>query len=254
MSIAVSIVMTVMFVFKRYYHIEEHSEPNQNEDEKIDSSNSVKKLFDRQTNDRTLILVVFCVMLSFFNIFECMYYTFATTYFQYSPLRLTGPKAAEVITGFTLPYTVFRGISILIALQVRPKHMLGYHYLLTVVGLILLVAARNSLTLLWMANATVGIGCSALMQTIFAFVGQYIQMTDWIGTILIVVMGTFNIAPPYVLGLFIKDHSIVFILFEFITIAACIVLFGISIFFIWKYERVERNTRDVVMLKQYKDN
>lgn len=239
-----------MWVFKRYHYMEDYSEPNQNNAEKQEPTDSVKKLFDRQTTHRTLILVVFCLMLGSFNIFECMYYTFATTYFQYSPLQLSGPKAAEVITGFTLPYTVFRGISILIALRVLPKQMLSCHYLLTMVGLVMLVAARSSLTLLWVANAVVGIGCSALMQTLFAFVGQYIQMTDRIGTILIVVLGAFNIAPPYVLGLFIKDYSIVFVLFEFITISVCIVLFVISMIFIWKYERIEGNTSDVVMQKQ----
>ena len=184
--------------------------------------------------------MLFAILLGVFNINECMYYTFAPTYFQYSPLLLSAPKAAEVITAFTIPYTIFRALSCLIALRVLPKYMLSAHYLVSIVGFLLLVLARNSECFLWLANIVVGVGLSALMQTTIAFVGQHIHMTDKIGTILITFLGSFNIAPPYVLGLFIKDYSIVFILFEVLTMLICMAIFLIILVFIWKYEKIDK--------------
>ena len=223
-----------MFVVKRYHYSSEESNVG---NKVIDNEN---KLFDRQRQRRKLIIILFSVMLATFNILECMYYTFAPTYFQYSPLQLTETEAADMITAFTIPYTVFRGLSCLIAIRVLPKYILSAHYVICIVGIVSLVIARNSMAMLWVANVFMGIGVSAIMQTTFAFIGQHIRLTDMIGTILITFGGALNLAPPYVLGLLIKDHSIVFVMVEALTLGIVIVVFVILLIFIRKYDMYDR--------------
>ena len=235
-SISVPILMFVMFIVKRYKYTDEAVISN--DSNKSDSEEY--KLFDRQKDNRKLMIILFSVLIAIFNIYESMYYTFAPTYFQYSPLQLTETQAADMITSFTIPYTVFRGLSIFIAIKVLPKYMLSAHYLISVIGIGCLIISRTNMTMLWVANVVIGIGVSAIMQTSFAFVGQHIRMTDMIGTILIVFLGTFNIAPPYVLGLFIKDHSDSFIILEGMVIIVVIVLFAIIMLLIRKNANNEK--------------
>ena len=234
------VLMIIMFLVNRYKYEQPIKivDPT-TKNEILEQEEDEKKLFNRQRQNRKLVIVLFAVLVATFNVYDVNYYSFAVTYFQYTPLKLTASKASEVITGFTVPYTVFRGLNCIISMKVQPKYILSVHFVITVIGLVVLAFAGNSLTILWVANVIIGIGDSAICQTLYAFAGQYILLTDTVGTIIVLFLGPFNIVPPYLLGLYIKDFYKIFIIVESCAIAVCVLLFVILLLFIRKYKRIE---------------
>lgn len=230
------VLMLVMFIVKRYRYIPSEGLTDQTKSNEEDES----KLFDRHREIRLLVIVLFSTLVAVFNVYESMIYTFAVTYFQYGPLKLDAPTAAEVITGFTVSYAACRALACFVAVKVQPKFILSFCLVISAIGVVLL-AATKTITMLWIANVVLGVGCSAVMQTLYAFVGQNLRMTDMISTILVVFFGTFNIAPPYVLGLFIKDYSYVFLVVEVGTLSTCMALFVVLLIVIRKYEGLDQN-------------
>ncbi|CAG2117121.1 unnamed protein product, partial [Medioppia subpectinata] len=232
-QIVFPILLTLMFVFKRYRNksdstpgantpIVEEKGDQQVKDPTLKESNldgPQWRLFDRYPKYRWPALLLFGTLVGAFNLVESSYYTFASTYFQYCPLGISPKKATDVITAFTAPYTVFRGLSIFIAIKLSPKLMLIIHFAICIIGLICLVFGRSNMTMLWVANVFMGVGISAIMQSIFAFVGANVRMTDMVGTLMTVFMSSFNILPPYLIGLYMKQYSDMFILFEALMLA-----------------------------------
>ncbi|CAG2103981.1 unnamed protein product, partial [Medioppia subpectinata] len=223
-QIVFPILLTLMFVFKRYRNKSDSTQPANTPmvDEKGDqqakdviNENNLDgpqwRLFDRYPKYRWPALLLFGTLVGAFNLVESSYYTFASTYFQYCPLGISPKKATDVITAFTAPYTVFRGLSIFIAIKLSPKLMLIIHFAICIIGLICLVFGRSNMTMLWVANVFMGVGISAIMQSIFAFVGANVRMTDMVGTLMTVFMSSFNILPPYLIGLYMKQYSDMFI-------------------------------------------
>ncbi|CAG2178539.1 unnamed protein product [Oppiella nova] len=194
-------------------HPGKHRESTTNTDIYNDPGDQ-SKLFDKYPKYRWPAILLSGVFVGSFNLVEASYFTFASTYFQYCPLKVSATKALDVITAFTTPYTVFRGLSIFMAIKLSSKYMLIIHHLVCVIGIICLVFGRSNMTMLYVANVVMGIGLSAIIHSFFAFVGQHIRMTDMVGTVLIVFMSSFNILPPYLIGLYIKSFSDMFILFE----------------------------------------
>ncbi|XP_054162183.1 sodium-dependent glucose transporter 1B-like [Oppia nitens] len=234
------VLLFIMFLVKRYQPVIDDKVDNKSVDnnndtksnksiasKERDDSESLDKLFDIYPRYRWPALILLASLVGSFNLFEASYYTFASTYFQYSPLDISASKATEVITAFTTPYTVFRGLSVFIAIKVSTKIMLSSHFVICCIGIVCLAFGRTNMTMLWVANVVIGIGISAIIQSVFAFVGQHIRMTNMVGTVLIVFMSSFNIAPPYIIGLFIKQFSDIFILIESIALGVSIALFAI---------------------------
>jgi sugar phosphate permease len=87
------------------------------------------------------------------------------------------------MSAMALSYTISRGISTFIAIKIRPQHMIAYHLLILVIAVTILFFGQNSLTFLWFAVLIIGFGFGPLFAAIFAFIEQYIEMTDRIGTI-----------------------------------------------------------------------
>ena len=232
--------MLVMFFLKRYQYNPGESSVTLSKEDKQTVEDQENKLFDRQRQSRKLVIILFSTMVAIFNVYESQIYTFAVTYFQYSSLKLDAPTAAEVITGFTVAYAVCRGLACFVAVKVQPKYILAVSFAISAIGIVLL-AATKTIVMLWVSNVVIGIGCSAIMQTMYAFVGQNIRMTDTMSTILVVFFGSFNIAPPYVLGLFVKEHSFVFIVVEVCTLSMCIAIFIILLIIIKRCESLEKS-------------
>ncbi|CAG2165036.1 unnamed protein product [Oppiella nova] len=229
------ILLIIMYVIKRYRNssdtqndntldpkLDDHTEKHRESYTDIDNDPGDQwKLFDKYPKYRWPAILLGGVFVGSFNLVEASYYTFASTYFQYCPLKVSATKAMDVITAFTTPYTVFRGLSIFVAIKLSSKYMLIIHHIVCVIGIVCLVFGRSNMTMLYVANVMMGIGISAIIQSIFAFVGQHIRMTDMVGTVLIVFMSSFNILPPYLIGLYIKSFSDMFILFEALMLGRC---------------------------------
>jgi len=175
--------MAFMFVFKRYETPSQISAKNTNINQNSDQTKTSKKLFDEKGSPRKLFIILLSVLLSTYSTTEATFFQFGPTFYQYIPLKLSASKSAEIMSAMALSYTISRGISTFIAIKIRPQHMIAYHLLILVIAVTILFFGQNSLTFLWFAVLIIGFGFGPLFAAILAFIGQYIEMTDRIGTI-----------------------------------------------------------------------
>ncbi len=198
------ILFAIMFFLKTYRTPSKKLKQN--------NSESQPKLFDRERSPRLLIIILVSVFLAFYCVSESVYKHYSSTYFQYIPLKLTASKSAEIVSAMALTFTIGRGISVFIAFRIRPQLMIAYHFLILITSLIILFLAKNSLNLLWTGSLMTSLGFSPIYPAVFAFISQYLHMTNRVGTVFIFSSSSLNLFLPYILGTFIEKNPIVFML------------------------------------------
>ena len=203
-----------MFIFKRY-------------EKSVDylKNKSVPKLFDRKGFPRKQSIILFSIWLSTYCVSESTILGFGATYFQFCPLQLTARQAAGLISIVATAFTVGRGISVIMALQFKPQHMIAYHFVLLFMSVILMFIGQHNLTVLLIAVVMAGLGLSAMCPAMFAFLEQFIDITNPIGATAILFSDAINLFNPYILGIFVENDSFVVIVFELIYIIMCSMLF-----------------------------
>ena len=194
----------------------------------------VVHVFDRSGSQRKLFIILVSVFLAFYFCSENLYLKFSATYFQNIPLKLSASEAAELFLWMTVSHTCGRVISVFVAFKVKPEIMITYHSIILIISLISLYLVENSLTYLWVSSLMMSFGFSAIYPAIFAFVGQYLEMTDIIGTILSFSVTFLNLFMPFILGSFIEVYPNVFVLTIFINFSISLFLFIILQFIVMK--------------------
>jgi len=215
-----------MFLAKRYRNNLEILKENNNCLE--------TKLFDRKSSPRVLSIVLFSVFMAFFCVSENTYLRFGATYYQYIPLKLTASKSAEIVSAMATSYTIGRGISVLIAIKIKPQIMIGYHFVILITSIIILFFGQNSITLIWIGSLTLSFGFSSVFPAIFSFISRYLIITDRIGTILVFSSTSITIFAPLVLGPYIEKFSPIYIITIVTNISISILLFIIILYIIRK--------------------
>jgi MFS family permease len=232
-----------MFVFKRYETPSQISAKNSNIEQNSNPTKTPTKLFNERESPRKLIIILFSILLSTYCTTDYTFFKFGPTFYQYIPIKLSASKSAEMMSAMALSFTISRGISIFIAIKIRPQHMIAYHLLILVIANTILFFGQNSLTLLWIGSLAIGIGFGPLFAAIFAFIGNYIEMTDKIGTIFTLSSGIVYVFLPFILGTFIEKHSFVFILSIAINLIISIFVFALILYTIRKTKK--RNKNDI---------
>ncbi len=223
-----------MFVIKRYRSLSDNSADNE--------INPQKKLFDRKHSPRVLIITLVSIFLAFYFVSELVYLQFSATYFQYIPLKLTASKSAEIVSAMALTYTIGRGISVFIAIKIRPQHMIAYHFLILIISIVILFSAQNSITILWFGSLTLSFGFSSIFPSIFSFISQYLIITDRIGTTLIFSSSVLNLFTPFILGTYIEKYSVIFVVSMLLNLTISIAIFVIILYIIRKTEKNNSNS------------
>lgn len=230
---SVPISSLVMFFIQRY---KEPQIDSTNLDE--DSSYSEKKLFDRPETPTKIIRVLYAFWYTLYVIFETVFFKFAVTYFQYCPQRLTAQKAAEVFSISSAVYTAFRGVNILIGLKVKRFYILSYHYGFLIIGMALQIVGQYNYIVLWTSSIVLCFGFSAMFAGIFAFTGQYLTLTDRLSTFFTLIRGLFTLFTPLVIGYFIEDYSMIFIIINLFYLISSLIIFISIVFLIKRYSRI----------------
>lgn len=213
-----------MFVVKRY-------EKSQN----LSETKGQQKLFDRKGFPRKRSIVLFSVWLSTYCVSESTILGFGATYFQFCPLQLSAGQAAGLVSVVATAFTVGRGISVVMALQFTPQLMIGYHFVLLFFSVLLMFAGQHNLTVLVVAVVLAGLGLSAMCPAMFAFLEQYIDITNPIGATAILFSDAINLFNPYILGAFVENDSFVIIVFELFYISLCCLLFVFTLVMVRVY-------------------
>ncbi len=170
-----------MFLVKRYR--------NDSEILKNNNNCSETKLFDRKSSPRVLSIILVSIFMLFYCVSETVYLMFSATYFQYFPLKLTASKSAQIVSAMATSYTISRGISVLIAIKIRPQLVISYHFLIIITSIIILFFGQNSITLVWVGSLSLSFGYSPVYPSIFSYINQYLVITDRIGTIFVIFHG-----------------------------------------------------------------
>jgi hypothetical protein len=214
--------MAIMFFIRRY------RTPAQNPKEKFNSR--VTKLFDERDSPRILMITLVSIFMAFYCVSENTYLRFGATYYQYIPLRLTASKSAEIVSAMALTYTIGRGISIFIAFRIKPKHMIEYHFLILLISLTILLFGQKSLTLIWIGS----LGFSTIFPSIYAFIREYFELTNKIGTIFTIFSASLTLPLPFILGTFIEKHPFIYLLSIGLNLLFAIIIFVLILFVIRK--------------------
>ncbi|CAG2171891.1 unnamed protein product [Oppiella nova] len=176
------VALVVMFIWKRY----EPQHSIQHSDSKLATGDIPElKLFDREGFPRQRAILLFCVWLSVYVVSEATILLFGATYFQYCPLKLTAQESAQLLSTVATAFTAGRGLSALLALRFKPQQMICYHFAILIIATITLYVGQYNLTVLWVSTIMAGLGFSAMFPAMFAYLEQYLSITNPIGSIAI---------------------------------------------------------------------
>ncbi|XP_054161819.1 sodium-dependent glucose transporter 1-like [Oppia nitens] len=195
-------LMLIMFLVKKYRYVPIKAKEIEDK--------SKLKLFDREGAPKLLIIIITCIFLAFYSISEVIYLEFGATYFQYIPIRLSASKAAEIFSAMSLSYTIGRGINIFVAFKVKLHIIIAYHFLIIIAAIITLLTVQHSLIQLWIGSLMLSFGFSPIFPAVFAFIGQHLEITNRIGTVLIFAHACLNIIVPFILGTYLEKYPFVF--------------------------------------------
>ncbi|CAG2115833.1 unnamed protein product, partial [Medioppia subpectinata] len=237
--ITVPLALFIMHFIKPYKEPKVKNEDNSEdttEDEKDNQNIKINvKLFDRKETPRKTTRLLFALFFTFYIIFETIFLKFSQTYFQYSPLRLTAQKATEIYTVAITVYTVGLVLNIFYPIKFKIRTILASHYVIIIIGAILLIPARTSVTTLWAASVTMCLGFSGMFAGIYAFTEQHMNFTTKLNSVFVLFRGVFTLITPFIVGNWIEDYSLVFIYMEFLFLAISIALFLTILVIIRKY-------------------
>ena len=202
-TFSVPILLFLMFIIRRYRKSEIRHEAIRNQSE--DNNRFLLK---------TLTIVLLAVCLSSINALEMVYFNFGSTYFQYIPLRLSANTAARLVSVMSGAYTVGQVINFLIAFVFKTEHVIGAHFVSSMVIFLCLDFFEKSEQLLWLVSAGIGLSVSVLFPAVLGFFGKYLDITDRIATLVWIACGVANLVPPLFLGYFIKKNPQVLVIIE----------------------------------------
>lgn len=143
-------LLIVMLCIKKY------EKPEQLQSKETDSQNRRMKLSASSGAPLKTIVVLCCICFASFTAIENCQFQFSPTFNQYIPLRLCAPKSALILSVMALCFTLGRGVSIVIAIRVRPEAMITYHYCFILSAIIILLFAQNSLLFIYIGNVLIG--------------------------------------------------------------------------------------------------
>ncbi|CAG2109548.1 unnamed protein product, partial [Medioppia subpectinata] len=149
------IMMLAMYAIKKYHF---------NHDSKIEvvTTEEQKARHKRYVPSKTIIVCT-SLYLAFGIMSENMYMDFAPTFYQFSPVKLTAAEASDLFSLVGIALTTGRGVSIFIAMYLKPEHMIAY-------------------------------------QSVIVFIGQYTEVTDKIGGLFIGSYNAVYMFLPYFIG------------------------------------------------------
>ena len=196
------------------------------------------KLFDRSETPKKTFRLLCALWYTFYVMFETMFLKYAVTYFQYCPQHLTAQKAAELFSISSAVFTAFRGINVLIGLKLKIISIISYHYVILIIGMVLLVFGQNHLPLLWTASIVLCWGFSSMFAGIFAFTGEQLTMTNQLSTTFVLIRALFTLVTPVIIGMYIEDYSLIFIIILIFYLISSLIFFALIMYYIRKYSKI----------------
>lgn len=162
-------------------------------------------------NERSSILIVIfgAILISFYGTTETTIFQYLSTYSYYSSLQFTADQGDSLVIALTLSYVIAKLMFILMSLKVTPQQILYQTFTLIIIAYAVFVYGVKSEQMIWLGTVLIGIGFSASYPSIFAYLEQYLEMTNKKGTVFVFSCGLLGIISPLIVGNYIENQSII---------------------------------------------
>lgn len=223
--------MIAMFITRRYQT--KNSKTNELTEE---------KLLDNAKTPKTLILSLIAMFAAFICVSEEIYLQFSATYFQYIPLRMTASESAEIVSVMALIYTVGRGLNFFVAIKIKPQFMIAFHSTIIFVAMAILYFGQSSITVLWIGSLLMSFGFAPVYPLVFGLSGLYLEVTNKIGTFLMLSTDSLNVFLPFIFGKFIEKSPNVFIWSIIFCVTTSSLIFVCIVYTVFRAKRANEES------------
>lgn len=164
--------------------------------------------------------------LTFFVGMEQMHLQFLPTFVVNTELSLSPSVAAMMSSAAALAFTIGRGLSIPLAIKLRPQTILYTNHFLMLLGtFVLAIYANTSETMLWVGNIILGAGFSSVYASVYAFLEQQIRITNRIGSVFVFAGGLTAALSPSLVGQYIEPNPLILVWFNLVCCLLCLTIF-----------------------------
>lgn len=195
-----------------------------------------------------VLLFVFVCSVCFISYFNILYfksknifYLQEGTYFQFSASfgtkasHMSEPDAALLASALAISFTVFRALSILIALYLTAGKMIVIDLITVAIGNTLVYFFAGSNTVLLVVGVVfLGAGFASVFPCIFSHLEfNGFTITDMVGSLLTFSGGISEVLAPFLIGLYIDTKPYVLVYFTFLSVTLSSLALAALNFLIW---------------------
>ena len=160
---------------------------------------------------------------SYFSI-EVIYLQLFTKFGQNTVMHLPSSKSAIILSALTAAQTFGRFISIFTLIKLKPNIMLMINFVTISCGLFVVVFFQT-LTGMWIGNIIIGLGMGSTSPGLYAFIKQYISITNIKGTIFVSSAGITQAVLPIIVNMFIETNPMILIYTNFMLMTITVLAF-----------------------------
>ena len=149
-----------MFFVKKYKTPENETQNQKNikENDKIviEDNSSVEQPSELSPRTRYVVIAFMALILMAYNGIELTFLTYCSTFYQSLPIKISAPKAAQLMSIFSATYTLGRLLTAYISLKLRADIILIYHMLIIMASMAVLFFEQTSELAIHIGMAMIG--------------------------------------------------------------------------------------------------
>ena len=171
-----------------------------------------------------LITFLSALLIGSYFAIEVTYLQLFTKFGQNTVMHLPSSKSAIILSALTAAQTSGRFISIFTSIKLKPNIMLMINFVTITCGLFVVVFFQT-LTGMWVGNIIIGLGMGSTSPGLYAFIKQYISITNIKGTIFVSSAGITQAVLPIIVNMFIETNPMILIYTNFMLMTITVLAF-----------------------------
>ena len=174
---------------------------------------------------RTVVIILLAFLFTYVGL-EIMFGTYIATFAVESELHLSRQEAALVNAAFWGSFALMRFASIFIAFRINSLYQLMFSFTMCGLGITtLVIAAEKSVYLLYICSGVMGTGMASIWACGILWLKQHINVTNRIGSFLIVSGSLGGNSFLIIMGQFISQYPMLLMYIEICLVFLCILIF-----------------------------
>ena len=180
----------------------------------------------RKYRDYKLLILFGSLLMSFYTGLEMNCFSFLPDFAVFSRMNLSKETGAYMTSVMSAAFALFRGVSILEATKFSAKTMISIHILMVCVGNGIIASAGYSgdVNVMWVGIAVIGSGMSCMFPTIYSYLEERIEVTNFLTGILVFSSAITSVVIPIIVGLAIKKLPMIFVYVNTFSLAVTLVV------------------------------